>query len=96
MKKQVPKILHAIWLDCQPLPDRLRGYRKSWKKHLGDYALHEWTRYNLPLENRFVARQMKRGISVSPPTTSVGSGCTKWEGFISTAMGRFSSRWIRY
>ena len=61
MSQKVPKILHAIWLDSQPLPDRLRGYRKSWETHLSDYTLHEWTRYNLPMKNQFVARQMGRG-----------------------------------
>lgn len=61
MSQKVPKILHAIWLDSQPLPDRLRGYRKSWETYLSNYTLHEWTRYNLPLENRFVARQMGKG-----------------------------------
>ena len=61
LKDRVPKILHAIWLDSQPLPDRLRGYRETWRRHLGGYALNEWTRHNLPLENRFVARQMEKG-----------------------------------
>jgi hypothetical protein len=61
MSQKVPKILHAIWLDSQPLPDHLRGYRKSWETHLSNYTRHEWTRYNLPLENRFVARQMEKG-----------------------------------
>jgi len=61
LKDRVPKILHAIWLDSEPLPERLRKYRESWKKYLSGYAVREWTRHNLPLENRFVARQMEKG-----------------------------------
>jgi len=61
MSQKVSKNLHAIWLDSQQVSDRLRGCRKSWETHLSDYTLNEWTRYNLPLENRFVARQMGKG-----------------------------------
>jgi len=56
----VPQIVHSIWLDTQPLPDRLQGFRKSWQDHLSDFQFHEWTRYNLPTKNPFVARQMQR------------------------------------
>lgn len=60
MTDTVPRIVHSIWLDSCPLPDRLRTFRETWRKHLAGFSLHEWTRHNLPLENRFVARQMGR------------------------------------
>jgi len=56
----VPKIVHSIWLDTRPLPDRLQGFRRTWEHHLPGFVFREWTRHNLPLEDPFVVRQMRR------------------------------------
>ena len=56
----IPKIIHSIWLDTRPLPERLLGFRQTWRHHLPGFSFRDWTRHNLPLEDPFVARQMQR------------------------------------
>lgn len=38
----IPKIIHYCWLSTDPIPPKLEGYMKSWKKQLPDYELMFW------------------------------------------------------
>lgn len=38
----IPKIIHYCWLSTDPIPQKLEGYMKSWKKQLPDYELMLW------------------------------------------------------
>ena len=38
----IPKIIHYCWLSDDPVPEKLKGYMSSWKKHLPDYTFMLW------------------------------------------------------
>lgn len=38
----IPKIIHYCWLSGDPIPEKLKKYMESWKKHLPDYEFMLW------------------------------------------------------
>lgn len=38
----IPKIIHYCWLSNDPIPDNLKKYMESWKKHLSGYEFVKW------------------------------------------------------
>ncbi len=53
----IPKIIHSVWLSNDPKPEMYVACIKSWRKHMPEYEIKEWSLVNLPkkiLEHKFV------------------------------------------
>lgn len=46
--RNIPKVLHRVWLGGSPLPERFVRYGETWARHHPSWALHLWTEDNLP------------------------------------------------
>ncbi len=47
--KQIPKVIHYIWLGGNPEPEILQKCKESWKKYCPDYEIKRWDESNLDL-----------------------------------------------
>jgi len=44
----IPKKIHWCWLSDEPVPERIRGFMKSWKEQCPDYEIILWDRAKFP------------------------------------------------
>lgn len=64
----IPKIIHYCWFGGNPKNQEVLEYIETWKKHLPDYQIKEWSDKDLPLiNNRYVtqAYQAKKWAFIS-------------------------------
>lgn len=45
-EEMIPKIIHYCWFGGKPLPDEVKRYIASWRKHCPDYEIKEWNERN--------------------------------------------------
>lgn len=46
----IPKVIHCVWLSGEEKPALYQSCLNSWKKHMPDYEIREWSLKNLPIE----------------------------------------------
>jgi mannosyltransferase OCH1-like enzyme len=52
-KLLIPKIIHRIWIEGEPLPDEFEYYGKTWAEKHPDWEMKLWTNKNMiPLQNQ--------------------------------------------
>ena len=47
----IPKIIHYVWVGNNPKPKDIKKCMKTWKKHLKDYKIIEWTESNFDISS---------------------------------------------
>ena len=62
MNRQIPKIIHYIWMGENPIPNNHLKYMESWKKHCPDYEIKLWNERNYDIEmNKYAFEAYKAG-----------------------------------
>jgi len=52
---KIPKKIHYCWFGGNPLPDDVKRYIETWKKHCPDYEIKEWNESNFDINcNKYV------------------------------------------
>lgn len=53
----IPKVIHYCWFGENPLPDDVKGYIESWKKHCPDYEIREWNESNFDINRNTYVKE---------------------------------------
>lgn len=56
-EKTIPKVIHYCWFGSEPLPPQLKNCLDSWKKHLPDYKIIEWSENNFDVNMCYYTRE---------------------------------------
>ncbi|MDE6555763.1 MAG: glycosyl transferase [Duncaniella sp.] len=46
----IPKTIHYCWFGGKPLPEDVRDYIDTWRRHCPDYEIKEWNESNFDLD----------------------------------------------
>lgn len=47
----IPKIIHYCWFGRKPLPQQVKDYIATWRKHCPDYKIKEWNEENFDINS---------------------------------------------
>ena len=50
-QKQIPKVIHYVWMGGKPKPKAINKCMKTWKKRLKDYEFIEWNEKNFDINS---------------------------------------------
>ncbi|MCM1070059.1 MAG: hypothetical protein NC301_09200 [Bacteroides sp.] len=53
----IPKIIHYCWFGGKPLPESVRQYIATWRKHMPDYEIKQWDETNFDVNALLYTRQ---------------------------------------
>ncbi|MGM9603808.1 MAG: glycosyltransferase family 32 protein, partial [Faecousia sp.] len=54
----IPKIIHYVWLSNQPKPDLIQSCIASWRRHLPEYEIREWSDFDFSSMPDFVTEAL--------------------------------------
>lgn len=54
--KQIPKIIHYVWVGGKPLTPLAKNCLASWHKYLPDYQFKLWNESNSPMNHHYVQK----------------------------------------
>lgn len=60
MEKQIPKIIHYVWVGDQPLTPLAKRCIASWQQYLPEYEIKKWDESNSPMTHRYVQEMYRQ------------------------------------
>lgn len=53
----IPKIIHYCWFGGNPLPEEVKGYMDTWRRHFPDFEIKQWDESNFDVNTLEYTRQ---------------------------------------
>lgn len=53
----IPQIIHYCWFGGKPLPDSVKAYIDTWRKHFPDFKIKQWDETNFDVNALLYTRQ---------------------------------------